>query len=103
MDVLYVNNDHVVEIQGLRDAAGKLISDATAEATLYEADGITEVTGVTWPLALTPTSRAGVYQGNLTASVGVENRKRYELKLSAVSVGKRLEVTRTVKVETRYS
>lgn len=103
MDILYVNNDHVIEIQGLRDADGTLIAGASASATLYEADGQTEVTGVTWPLALVYTGSRGVYRAELPAAVGVVDGRRYRLKLSAVYVGKTFEVTRTVRAEERYA
>lgn len=103
MDVLYVNNDHVVEIQGLRDADGKALSAADVEATLYESDGETEVTGVAWPLPLLYQGPPGVYQGELTNAVAVVPGRRYVLKLSAVYVGKRFEATRHVRAEVRYS
>lgn len=102
MDVLYVNNDHVVEIQGLRDVDGKLVPAATAEATLYESDGVTEVGGVSWPLTLTYTGNRGTYQGELSSLLEVTAGRRYEMKLTAVYVGKRFEVRRTVRAEERY-
>lgn len=103
MDILYVNNDMIVEVQGLRDAAGALIAGATVEATLYESDGVTEVPGVLWPLPLVYTGSNGVYRAELPASVAVQNGRRYKMTISAVSVGKSLEVVRTVKAETRYA
>ena len=102
MDTLYVDNDHVVEIQGLRDQAGALVSGAVAQATLYQADGVTEVPGVAWPLALTYTGTRGIYRGELGNAVEVVDGNRYEMKLSAEYVGKRFDVTRTVKAKTRY-
>lgn len=101
MDRLYVNNDHVVEIQGLRDADGKLIAGASASATLYEADGVTEVAGITWPLALAYTGSRGVYRGELGAAVNVVAGRRYKLKLNAIYVGKTFEVVRTVVADIR--
>lgn len=103
MDILYVNNDHVIEIQGLRDADGTLIAGATASATLYEADGQTEVAGVTWPLPMTYTGAKGVYRAELPAAVAVVDGRRYRLKLTAEYVGKQFEVTRTVRAEERYA
>jgi len=102
MDVLYVNNDHVVELQGLRDDAGSLLSGATAEATLYESDGTTEVTGVTWPLALVYAGSRGIYRAVLSEAVDVVDGRRYELKITATYAGRRLEVRRHVRIETRY-
>ena len=103
MDTLYVNNDHVVEIQALRDDDGKLISGATAEATLYYADGTTEVPGVNWPLTLAYTGSRGTYRGELPSTVEVTDGSRYRLKLTASYVGKRFEVVRTVRAEERYA
>lgn len=102
MDILYVNNDHVVEIQGLRDVDGKLITGAVAGATLYEADGVTEVTGQVWPLVLTYTGARGVYRGELGPEVDIVSGGRYKMKLEAEYVGKTFEVIRTVKARTRY-
>lgn len=101
MDVLYVGNDHVVEVQGLRDADGKTIPSAAVEVTLYESDGATEVTGVTWPLVLTYEGSRGNYSGELSSSVGVTAGRRYTLKLTATYVSKTYEVFRTVKARLR--
>lgn len=102
MDTLYLNNDHVIEIKGLQDAEGTFVSDAVVEATLYENDGETEVGGVSWPVTLGYQGTRGDYWGELSDSVGVVNRGRYKLKITAQSVGKRFEVTRTVVAEVRY-
>jgi len=101
MDVLYINNDHVIEIQGLRDGDGKMISGAAATATLYEADGVTEVAGQVWPLALVYTGSKGIYRGGLSRSVAVSDNHRYIMQLSANYVGKQFEVTRIVQAKTR--
>lgn len=102
MDVLYVNNDHVIEIQGLRDDSGNIVAGATAEATLYESDGVTEVPNQVWPLELIYTGSKGTYRGELSSAVGVSDAGRYKLKLTAEYVGKRFEVWRIVRVKTRY-
>lgn len=103
MDTLYVNNDHILEISRLQDSDGALVTGAQAEGTLYESDGITEVSGVTWPLTLVYVPSDTVYRGELPAGLGLVAGRRYKLKLSAVSVGKRFEVTRNVRAEVRYS
>jgi len=102
MDILYVNNDHIVEIQGLRDAEGRLVAGATAEATLYENDGETPVPGVSWPLSLTYTGDRGIYRGDLPPTLDVAAGKRYELLIRAEYAGRRYEVRRTVNVKERY-
>lgn len=103
MDILYLNNDHLVGIEGLRDATGAQVAGAVAEATLYESDGVTEVLGVSWPITMAYKGQRGEYSGELPASVEVQDQGRYELKITAVSAGKRFEVTRAVKAERRYT
>lgn len=103
MDTLFVNNDHVIEIQALREADGTLVPSAVVEATLYLTDGVTPVPGVSWPLTLTYTGAKGTYRGELGAGVGVTAGSRYTMKLTAVYAGKQLAVTRTVRAEERDS
>lgn len=101
MDVLYVGNDHVVEVQGLRDADGQVIPSASVQATLYESDKTTEVSGVSWPLVLTYEGSRGNYRGELSSNVGIVEGRRYAMKLTATYVDKTYEVYRTVKARLR--
>ena len=101
MDILYVNTDHVIELQGLRDSEGKLLSGAAAEATLYAADGVTEVGGQVWPLTLAYTGGKGTYRAALSAAIEVVSGGRYKMKLKASYVGKTYEAVRTVNVRVR--
>lgn len=103
MDTLFLNNDHIIELDGLQDANGSFVAGASVQATLYESDGVTEVTGVAWPLTLTYQGQRGRYAGELPAAVGIVDKGRYKLKLEAVSIGKRYEVTRNVVAEVRYA
>jgi hypothetical protein len=103
MDVLYVNNDHVVEITRLRDAGGQLITGATVRAVLYENGSEVEVPGVAWPLSLVYDAGRQSYIGELSNAIGVVHNGRYQMKLSAEYAGKRYEVLRTVQAERRYS
>lgn len=102
MDTLFLNNDHIVELKGLQDANGDFVGGATVLATLYQSDGVTEVLGVSWPLVLNYQGARGTYRGELPASVAVEDKGRYKLKLEATSIGKRYEVIRAVVAEVRY-
>lgn len=102
MDLLYVGNDNIVEIQGLRDADGKLITGAAAVVTLYEDDGVTEVSGAAWPLAMAYTGTRGVYRAELPATLALVSKKRYRMKLEATYVGKVFSVTRDVRAEERF-
>lgn len=101
MDVLYLNNDHLVSIHSLRDAQGNAVAGATATATLYEADGTTEVQGVSWPITLVYQGHCGDYQGEVPASVTLVPGRRYKMKITAISVGKQFEVLRTVVAKIR--
>jgi len=101
MDILYVNNDHLIELQGLRDSDGKLLSGAAAEATLYEADGVTEVGGQSWPLVLVYTGSLGTYRAALSAAVELVGNGRYKMKIKASYVGKVYEAVRTVNARVR--
>lgn len=103
MDTLYANNDHVIELQDLRDVDGTLITAATVTAILYEPDGVTEVAGVTWPITLDYTGARGTYRGEIPAGADVIPGGRYKLHISAVYGGKQYAVTRTVRVEERYT
>lgn len=102
MDTLYLNNDHIIELDGLQDVNGDFVAGATVKATLYESDGVTEVGGVTWPLTLSYQGTRGNYAAELPASVAVVDKGRYKLNLSATSIGKRFEVTRIVVADMRY-
>lgn len=103
MDVLLIGNDQTLELKGLRDANGAFIAGATADAVLYESDGVTEVSGASWPLTLSYIGKRGTYRAQLPTSLNVVNDRRYELKLTAVYAGKKFEVRRHVQAEDRYS
>lgn len=85
MERLFIGNDHLVTLSGLKDQDGAAITSATVQATLYERDRSTEVAGVTWPLALTHVAD-GAYEAQLPESVGVLLNRTYALKVAA-SVG----------------
>jgi len=101
MDILYVNNDHLIELQGLRDSDGKLLSGAAAEVTLYAADGVTEVGGQVWPLILAYSGSKGTYRAALSSAVDVVSGGRYKMKVKASYVGKVYEAVRTVNAKIR--
>lgn len=103
MDVLYVNNDHVVEITRLRDVDGSLVIGATVQAVLYENGSDVEVPGVTWPLSLVYNADRQRYIGELSNALGVVHNGRYQMKLSAEYAGKRYEIVRIVQAKRRYS
>lgn len=101
MDTLFVDNDHLIELQGLRDSDGKLLSGAVATATLYQADGVTEVGGQVWPLVLAYAGTRGTYRAALSAAIDIVSNGRYKLEIKASYVGKQFAVVRTVNAKIR--
>lgn len=81
---LYVGNDHRVEVTGLKDDDGNVITGATVTATVYESDGTTEVSGVTWPITLSDEG-SGTYGGTLSTDADIKENTRYIVNIKAVS------------------
>lgn len=63
----YLESDQLLQIDGLRDpVTGNYVNTAVISVTMYEADGITTVTGQTWPLVLSYVATSnGNYNGLL--------------------------------------
>ena len=63
----YINNDQLLKVEGLRDpVTSAYVNAAIIEATMYESDGVTPVSGQSWPLTLDYVSASnGNYQGLL--------------------------------------
>lgn len=66
----YINSDQLLSVDGLSDpVTGAYVNNASVTATMYEADGVTEVQGVTWPLTVSYVSSSnGNYNGVLDDS-----------------------------------
>lgn len=81
-EVLYDNNDTVVEIRGLEnDITGENVNDATVTCTLYDSESVV-VTGQSWPLTLAyVASSAGVYRATLPYGIGIVPASRYTLQV----------------------
>jgi hypothetical protein len=103
MSSLYVNNDHHVELRKLREASGAFVAGATVVATMYESDGVTEVLGVTWPLALSYTGARGTYKTDLPASATFEGGKRYVLRVTATYAGRQYQEELVLRANKRRS
>lgn len=78
--VISLDTDYLIKVNGVVDADGEAITNATVEVTLLESDGETEVAGETWPVTLTHQS-AGNYQGELPYTVEVDPALEYNLKV----------------------
>lgn len=81
-EVLWDNNDMVVEVRGLEnEVTGENINNATVTCTLLDAEG-DEVSGQSWPMSMTyVASSAGVYRGTLPYTLGISPAGRYTLKI----------------------
>jgi hypothetical protein len=85
MDVVYVLNDNLIEIDKLQDASDdSYINDATVTVTLKDSDG-TNVTGQSWPLTLGYVAGTdGKYQGTLESALNLTSREQYYAHIDAV-------------------
>ena len=102
--ILYKDNDQKLVIKGndkLKDQKGDAIVGADVKATMYEYDGTTEVSGITWPLNLTDLG-SGEYEASLPHTIGVEAGNHYFLKVVATYDGILSTVNRRVLVKNRY-
>lgn len=88
-DPIYINNDMVATLKGLKDEAGTAVTGAVVNITLLS-DG-TEISGETWPLTMTHTS-GGDYEVELSDSLNLTSGQRITAKIVALSGGKKLEV-----------
>ena len=81
-EILYDENDHVVEIRGLEnETTGENLNAATVSCTLKDADG-NNVTGQSWPTTMTyVTDSAGVYRATLAYGLALTPGGRYTLDL----------------------
>ena len=52
MLTIAIGNSNVAILSGVRNALGEVDDAATIAITLYEKDGVTEVTGQLWPAAM---------------------------------------------------
>lgn len=63
---LYVNNDMVVEVEGLANYSGDFVNSAVVTATLLDKGSREPVAGATWPITLEYAEDSnGVYRGVL--------------------------------------
>lgn len=87
-EVLYVDNDNLVEIDGLKDKTDDTyINDATITATLTDADGTT-VTGQTFPASFSYVSESnGKYQLTLEDGLSLTAGAKYTLAISISATG----------------
>lgn len=82
--ILFVGNDTVLEIRGLKnEVTGGFLNAAAVSATLVDAEG-DEVTGQGWPVNLSYVAGSdGVYRVTLPYSLGLTAGGRYTANVSA--------------------
>jgi hypothetical protein len=83
---IYLSNDNLLSIEGLRNASsGSYMNDATSTATLKDADG-NVVTGQTFPVTMTYMSGTnGNYQATLENTLSMTPNAKYTATISATS------------------
>lgn len=77
---LYINSDNLIEMKDLQDQDGNALTGATVNATVYESDATTEVSGQSWPITLTDDG-GGDYSGVLEDTMELTLYSGYWVKL----------------------
>lgn len=82
--VLYVANDHILEVRALKnELTGAALNSATVTVTLVDADGA-DVTGDDWPKTLSHVANsAGVYRATLSHAMTLAEDGRYTARITA--------------------
>lgn len=103
---LYVSNDTLVRVQGLRNAslsASGYVNDATMTATVVDSTG-DEVSGQSWPLTLSYVSDSdGNYEGTIQDTAEITAGSSYTIKVTANKSGLKgyWELPATARARTR--
>lgn len=82
--ILYVGNDTVLEVRGLKnEVTGAFLNAAAVTATLVDAEG-DQVTGQSWPVTLAyVTGSDGLYRATLSYGMGLTSGGRYTAQITA--------------------
>lgn len=92
MHVLYYQNETLVELIGLQDEVSETeINDASVDVTVRDRASGVNITGATWPIAMSSLGTGGDYRGSLPAalatSVGQRLVARVTVTVAAILVG----------------
>ena len=84
VEVLYIENDNLLELDGLQNAAtDAYVNGATVTVTLRDQEG-TAVTGQTWPATMYYVANSnGKYRATLEDVLSLTSRKRYTAEIDA--------------------
>jgi len=102
---IYVSNDNLLKLNGLQNGDDlSYMNSADVTATLLEADGVTEVTGETWPIVLAYEAASnGNYKATLTDVLVLTAKKKYFCNLVADGgAGLHADWTVPVRAQTRF-
>lgn len=82
--VLYVGNDHILEVHHLKnELTGEYLDSATVSVTLVDSEG-DEVAGDTWPKAMSyVTDSNGIYRATMVNELVLTAGARYTAQLTA--------------------
>jgi hypothetical protein len=83
---LYVGTDLLLQVSGLKDQDDNAVTGATVEATVFESDASTEVSGVTWPVTLSDDG-GGDYSAVLEDTMALDNGRLYWIKVEITGSG----------------
>lgn len=95
---LLVNNDMRLEVLDLTDEDGNLVTGATVQATLFQADRSTQVAGFSQPVTLSDDG-GGDYSGTIPDTADLTVGQMYWIKITADDGVRKLERWRQEEAE----
>lgn len=102
-DVLYIDNDNVVYLSGLRnEVTGEYINDALLSAELTDTQDVA-VAGQSWPLIMDYVAGTqGIYRLLLENTLALLNGQYYKLNISGTGDGLTLSQSFLLKAVSRF-
>lgn len=88
VDVIYLANDNLLELQGLQNAAtAAYVNNATVTATVVDKNGA-NVAGQSWPVTLSYVSASnGNYRGTLEDALALTEGEDYTARVAISGAG----------------
>ena len=101
---IQIGNTNIARLTGVKNGLTGLVDDgATIEFTLYEVDGVTEVTGQSWPANMF-NEPGGTYIATLNETLDLLLNHTYTAQVDGVGSGSEvLSITEKVKAKVRGS
>lgn len=81
---IYVNNDALIELVGLTDGDGNVVTGASVSLTSFTDRLGNEVSGLTLPITLSHVS-AGLYRGSISDAAAIVDGQIYKATIQAIS------------------